>query len=86
MSDTTHEILSKQREIFLLKVPAERFMIGEEAIAFGHKVVENSIRQNNPGISELELKIAVFRRYYGNQFTPEETGKIIKSIQNYYSK
>lgn len=86
MSDTTDEILSKQREILLSKSSGERFMIGDEAVAFGYMVVENSIRQKNPGISEMDLKVAVFRRYYGNQFTSEETEKIIKSIRNYYSK
>ena len=85
MSDTTHDILSKQREILLSKSSGERFMIGDEAIAFGYMVVENSIRQKNPGISEMDLKIDVFRRYYGNQFTSEETEKIIQSIQNYYT-
>jgi hypothetical protein len=85
MPDTTHDILSKQREILLSKSSGERFIIGEEAIAFGYMVVENSIRQKNPGISEIDLKIAVCRRYYGNQFTLEETDKIIQSIQNYYT-
>ncbi len=85
MPDTTHDILSKQREILLSKSSGERFMIGDEAIGFGYMVVENSIRQKNPGISEMDLKIAVFRRYYGNQFTSEETEKIIQSIQNYYT-
>jgi hypothetical protein len=85
MPDTTHDILSKQREIILSKSSGERFIIGEEAIAFGYMVVENSIRQKNPGISEIDLKIAVFRRYYGNQFTLEETDKIIQSLQNYYT-
>ena len=84
MPDTTDDIITKQREILFSKSSGERFMIGDEAIAFGYMIVENSIRQNNPGISELNLKIAVFRRYYGNQFSSEETEKIIQSVRNYY--
>ena len=84
MPDSTDDIIAKQREILFSKSSGERFMIGDEAIAFGYMIVENGIRQKNPGISEIDLKIAVFSRYYGNQFTSEETEKIIQSIRHYY--
>ena len=83
MIDTPEEIVKKQREILLAKTAAERFTIGMETIRFGLQIVEDSIRQKNPGISEQELKVAVFRRCYENSFSPEEFELILRSMRRY---
>lgn len=84
MLDTSDEIKQKQREIIFSKTPGERFLIGAETIAFGREIVESSIKQENPAISEIDLKIAVFKRYYENIFSKEEINNIITSMVNYY--
>ena len=84
MLDTTHEMLQKQREIIFSKSSNERFMIGVDTITFGRLMVESSIKQKNPQISELDLKTAVLRRYYENLFTRSEFEKIINSLKYYY--
>ena len=84
MLDTSQEMIQKQREIFFLKTSNERFMIGAETIAFGRTIVESSIKQKHPQISELNLKIAVFKRYYENIFSKVEFEKIVKSMIYYY--
>ena len=84
MLDTTPEMLQKQREIFFLKTSNERFLIGAETIAFGRIMVESSIKQKFPKISDLDLKIAVFKRYYEKIFSKVEFEKIINSMIHYY--
>lgn len=84
MLDTTDEMIQKQREIIFAKTSNERFLIGAETIAFGRIMVESSIKQAKPDISELELKVAVFKRYYENSFNKNELDKIIKSMIYYY--
>jgi len=83
MLDTSHEIQQKQLEIIFAKTPQERFLIGAETIDFGRTMVESSIKQQNPGICELDLKIAVFKRYYSTIFEKEEMDRIIRSLINY---
>ncbi|MCD4696407.1 MAG: hypothetical protein K8S16_09235 [Bacteroidales bacterium] len=61
MLDTTPEMQKKQLEIILAKTAEERFMIGAEIIDFGRQIVESNIRQNNPDISELEMKIQTIK-------------------------
>ena len=85
MIDTPEEIVQKQREILLAKTSIERFTIGIETIRFGCQIVEDSIRQKHPGISEPELRVAVFRRCYENSFPPEELDLILDSIRRYFS-
>ena len=84
MRDTTQEMLQKQREIIFSKSSNERFMIGIDTINFGHLMVESSIKQKNPQISELDLKIAVLRRYYETSFNRSEFEKIINSLKYFY--
>jgi len=84
MLDTTDEMIQKQREIIFAKTLNERFLIGAETITFGRIMIENSIKQAKPDISELELKIAVFKRYYENSFSKNELEKIINSMIYYY--
>lgn len=83
MLDTTDEIIQKQREIIFSKTASERFIIGVELINFGRIVVESSIKNEMPGISEIDLKIAVFKRYYENYFSKDDLDKIIESMINY---
>lgn len=81
MSDTTEEISMKQVEILLSKSEEERFIIGDELASFGRKVLESSIRNENPGISEIDLKTEVFKRCYSMEYSPEELHKIINAMR-----
>ncbi|MCK4664160.1 MAG: hypothetical protein KAT68_14930 [Bacteroidales bacterium] len=83
MLDTSNEIQQKQLEIILAKTPQERFLIGTETIDFGRTLVESGIKQKNSKISELNLKIEVFKRYYSDVFNDDEIEKIIQSFINY---
>ena len=85
MIDTPKDIEQKQREILLSKTSTERFNIGMETIRFGRQIVESSISQKHPGISETELKLAVFRRCYEDAFPPEELDLILQSMRKYFS-
>lgn len=86
MNDTTPEMTNKQREIFFAKPHYERFLIGVESISFGRFLVENSIKNETPRISDVELKILIFKRYYQNIFSKEEIDIIIDSMRNYFEK
>ena len=81
MSDTPDEILRKQIEILLSKSEEERFRIGDELASFGRKVLDSSIRHENPGISEIDLKTEIFKRCYSMYYSPEEMNLIIESMR-----
>ena len=83
MTDTSPEIEKIQLEIMLSKSESERFRIGDELNAFGRKVLENSIRREFPGISEIDLKIELFRRCYVSYFSQDEIDRIVLSMKTY---
>ncbi len=83
MSDTTGEAARKQIEILLSKTEGERFRIGDELSSFGIRILESTIRNEIPGISETDLKTEVFRRCYMKDFSPEEMKLILESMRHY---
>ena len=86
MTDTSPEIEQIQLKIMLSKSESERFRIGDELNAFGRKVLESSIRQEYPGISEIDLKIELFKRCYSLYYSADELKKIILSMKDYWKE
>jgi hypothetical protein len=72
--------------IFEKKTIKERFQIGTETIDFGRLLVVNNIKKNNPAITEIDLKIAILKRYYGAIYTEIELNRIIQSMIKYYNR
>jgi len=81
MNDTTQKMRKKQLEIMLNMTKKQRFEQGMQMIDFVKKTVENSIKKQKPNLNETELKIEVFKRYYGKEFTEVEKVRII----NYFT-
>ncbi len=65
---------------------AERSIQGMEMIDFVRMTVENSIRRDNPNLSETEFKIAIFKRYYGKEFSEEEQTRIVAHFRELEKK
>jgi hypothetical protein len=85
MKDTSPEIRKKQIELFLQKTPEERFLTGAQMIDDGRTIIESSILNVYPNISEIDLKTEVLKRYYSKFFKPSEMAKIVKSMIIYYN-
>lgn len=86
MNDTKEAARKEQLAIIFSKTESERFLMGVEMIDYVHTVVENSIRADQPTISEIDLKVAVFKRYYGREFSKEEVSRIEQGMRAYHQK
>jgi hypothetical protein len=85
MTDTPDFIYKKQFEIIFSKTPKERFLMGFEMIESVKRIVENSIRREMPNISDIDLRVSVFKRYYQNDFTPPQLEKIAAALFAYHT-
>ena len=81
MNDTPEHIRKIQYDIIMVKTPEERFLMGIKMMEDVRRMVEGSIWEKNPGISEIDLKIAVFKRYYSKDFSAEELNNITESMK-----
>ncbi len=80
MQDTTIEMRKKQYEIVFQMSESQRFAEGIKMIQMGRVIVENSIKEQNPQITELEMRIAVFKRYYSRDFSKPEMDNIVTAF------
>ena len=86
MNDTTPAAHKKQLEIIMSKTPQERFMMGLEMVDSVYTMVGNSIRQQNPNLSPAELQVAIFKRYYRKDFSPELLERICQSMRRFWAQ
>lgn len=83
-SDTPQHIYDEQMRIVLSKTESERIEMGFEMCAEVYNVVKNSIVSQSPNIGKADLAVAIFRRYYQNDFTEFELKEICESIRDYH--
>lgn len=85
MTDTPAHIYQKQYEIIASKPMSERVQLGFDTIDTARKWIENSIRQISPNISQADLAITIFLRYYQYDFSEAQLEHIIQSIRAYHA-
>lgn len=81
MNDTHPEMHKKRLEIIFRLTPEERLSQGFEMMEFAQNAVKNSILNQNATLSETELKVEVFKRYYANDFSDKEKERIFRHFR-----
>lgn len=84
MKDTSDHISKKQLEIWLAKPIAERFQLAMSTIDEINKQTETRIREQNPSISEGELRVEFIRQNYKDDLPPQYLQEVIFWIRKKY--
>ncbi len=85
MNDTPPEIEAMVREKFMQKPAEERFRLGCQMYDTSRYLIEWAILNENPGISKLEFWKQIFLKFYGDDFTAEETAEIFAHMTKRFS-
>ena len=86
MNDTSRDIRQKQFEIVMAK-PLKRRLEGLfEMTDLSRKIIQNRIIAKNPEISEVELKVELFKIFYQSDFDEHSLQQIADSIKQYWEK
>jgi hypothetical protein len=80
MTDTPEFIRKKQIEIFLSKSEKDKWHLGLGMIDEVWNSVKKSILKEQPTLSEAELMVELFKRYYKKDFPPLVLEKISHNI------
>jgi hypothetical protein len=86
MRDASEEIIKMQLAIVNQKTRKEKWLMSFGMIRMGICVVRNSIRKQQPEISETELRIATFRRIYQQDYKAEEMEKYVAGMRAFFEK
>jgi hypothetical protein len=80
MNDTHPEMAIRFRELMMCKTGQERLLMGFSMYDSAKEIVRSSIYNNYPGITEAEMKIKIFSRFYGHEFSQPEKEKLISEL------
>lgn len=81
MNDTSPLMEKKMRELILKKTPSERVLMGCSMYETSRYLIKRFILENNPSISEKELRVEMFLKFYKDDFSAEECEKIVKHLR-----
>lgn len=86
MNDTSREIQQKQYEIVMAKPLNKRLDGLFEMTDLSRKIIQNRIIAKNPKISEVELKVEMFKVFYQTEFDEHTLNQITASIRRYWNR
>ena len=64
------------------RTPSERLRMASSMFNTARKLMRAGLLHENPSLNEAQLRARIFVRMYGDCFSREEIGKIMKSIPN----
>lgn len=81
MNDTPEYIKLKQREIFNSIPEGTRLVMALQLMEDGKNLIASGVRNEFPGISDLDCKIETFRRMYRYDFSEEQFQQIFDAFR-----
>lgn len=82
MNDTPEYILKKQFELYNSLPSEEKIKHLFDLTILSRQIISNRIKEEFPGISEPELNIELFKRFYRTDFDTETMKKIELFLRN----
>ena len=82
MIDTDKVALDKWHDAMDALVPEERLKMACSMFEFARELVADSIRNEQAGISDVELKRKVFTRFYGQDFDAPTLENILSKFND----
>ncbi len=86
MNDTPQHILQKQFEIIHAKPLRERLQGVFEMTELSRNIILNQLRQTRPDLSEIDLKVELFKIFYRSDFDDETLNKIAEEMKRFLLK
>ena len=83
MNDTSKEILQKQFEIINAKPIEERISNLFEMTELSRMMVQNQIKTKHPELTEIEIKIELFKAFYRFDFDKKTLNQIAESMNQF---
>jgi hypothetical protein len=79
MTDTDPQTEALYRKLLMARSSEERFLMGIQMCESARATVLASLP---PDLSLAERRVAIFRRYYQTDFTPEEMARIEQALRD----
>lgn len=82
MLDTSPDIEARVAKMMAERTPTERMRMASSMFQTAKTLMTVGLLQEDPSLNEAQIRARIFVRMYGDCFSREEIGKIMKSIPN----
>jgi hypothetical protein len=80
MTDTPPDVAREVARRYQQLSPTERLLIATAMFDSARALVASGLRGASPGMTEIELRVALFDRFYGRDVSPQDRRAIIERI------
>jgi len=81
MTDTPPEVEARLRELFMQRSGSDRVRMACEMFDLARALVVAGIKAEEPGLSDVELRVRIFERTYGSDFDADTRARIIARLR-----
>ncbi len=81
MSDTPPDVDAAFTAMFATRTPSERVRMMSEMFDTARRILVSNIRALQPDITDTELRVQIFQRTYGDDFTADARDRIVTAIR-----
>jgi hypothetical protein len=82
MNDTRADAERRLRELFMARSGSDRVLMAFEMFDFARALVIADIKAVDPAISDAELRVRIFERFYGDDFDADSRARIAAAIRS----
>ena len=82
MSDTPPDVREKFRALLMALPEGDRAMMAVEMFDRARALMAEDIRATHPGIPDNELRVKIFERTYGSEFSGADRARITQEIRS----
>jgi hypothetical protein len=82
MNDTPPDVAREVEQLMAQRSGSDRLRMACEMFDLARALAVAAIRAAHPGISEEHLRIELFERFYGEDFSEQERARIVASINS----
>jgi hypothetical protein len=83
MNDTPPDVRAAFTALLMQRSAGERAMMAFEMFDMARALMTADIRSHHPGIAEPELRVQIFERTYGSDFTEADRSRIVRRIRGW---
>ena len=83
MNDTPRSVLQKQFEIIYAKPLKEKLEGLFEMTDLSRKIIQNQIKSKHPELTEIEIKIELFKAFYRFDFDDATLNRITENMRQF---
>jgi hypothetical protein len=81
VNDTPPDIDRRIAELFMQQSPSERVRAACEMFDLARHVMVAGLRAEFPDITPIELRVKIFERTYGTDFTPSDRARFVSRLR-----